>query len=187
MVTRAPGPIVRGALRAPASLYDGHLGWILGERFLLLTHVGRRSGRRYRTMLEVIGRDDARGELMVMAGLGRSAQWYRNLKASPASEVAVGRRRFVSTHRELEPHEAAAVLARYERRNRWLAPVLDRVLSALVGWRYDGSEDARRRLVAELPVIALAPVGSPLASTGTAGRSSLAPGKTAYPAESPVA
>lgn len=33
------------------------------------------------------------------------------------------------------------------------------VLSKLVGWRYDGSEDARRRLVEELPVIAFRRAG----------------------------
>jgi deazaflavin-dependent oxidoreductase (nitroreductase family) len=165
MHARAPGPIVLRALRAPANLYDWNMGWILGERFLLLTHLGRRSGRRYRTMLEVIGRDEATGEFMVMAGLGRSAQWYRNLKARPALEVAVGRRRFQPDHRELDQREAEMVLTRYESDNRWVTPVIDRVLSWLVGWHYDGSEQARRRLAAELPVIALRPVDGPSGST----------------------
>jgi deazaflavin-dependent oxidoreductase (nitroreductase family) len=125
MHARAPEPIVLQALRAPANLYDWDMGWILGERFLLLTRLGRRSGRRYRTMLEVIGRDEATGEFMVMAGLGRSTQWYRNLKATPALEVAVGRRRFQPDHRELVQREAERVLTRYESDNRWVTPVLD--------------------------------------------------------------
>jgi hypothetical protein len=47
----------RGALRyffAPVSLYRLHLGWLLGHRFLLLTHTGRRSGLRRQTVLEVM-------------------------------------------------------------------------------------------------------------------------------------
>jgi hypothetical protein len=51
----------------------------------------------------------------------------------------------------------AAVLAEYERRNRYLAPVLRRALSWLVGWRYDGTEAKRRQLVGELPMVALRP------------------------------
>lgn len=108
-------------------------------------------------MLEVIGDDRGSGELMVIAGLGRSAQWYRNLQAHEALEVAIGQQRFQPIHRELDAREAAEVLAGYEQRNRWLAPILNRVLSRLVGWRYDGSDAARRRLVSELPIIALRP------------------------------
>jgi deazaflavin-dependent oxidoreductase (nitroreductase family) len=148
---------VIGGLRAPAFLYDWNLGWLLGRRFLRLTHRGRRSGRSYRMMLEVIGEDRARHELFVMVGLGRSAQWYRNVVAGGAVEVAIGRERFSPTYRELESFEAVAVLANYERRNRLVTPVLRIVLSRLVGWRYDGSSLARERLVSERPILALRP------------------------------
>jgi deazaflavin-dependent oxidoreductase (nitroreductase family) len=152
-----PGPTARKLLRTPALLYRWNLGWLLGRRFLLLTHVGRRSGRRHETVLEVIARPPAQGEFMVLAGLGRSAQWYQNLQAAPAIEVAVGRRRFQPAHRTLGEDEAVAVLADYERRNRLAAPIVRRVLSRLVGWRYDGSDAARRRLVRELPIVAFGP------------------------------
>jgi deazaflavin-dependent oxidoreductase (nitroreductase family) len=89
-----PGPIGRRLLRAPGLLYDWHAGWLLGHRFLRLTHLGRRSGRRYRTMLEVVGTGQAPGEVVVVAGLGRSADWFRNLQAGRGVEVAIGRRRF---------------------------------------------------------------------------------------------
>ena len=68
-MTNRPGPIVRRLLRAPGLLYDWHAGWLLGHRFLRLTHLGRRSGRRYRTMLEVVGTGQAPGEVVVVAGL----------------------------------------------------------------------------------------------------------------------
>ena len=38
-----------------------------------------------------------------------------------------------------------------------MAPIVRRVLSRLLGWRYDGSEDARRRLVCQLPLVAFRP------------------------------
>jgi deazaflavin-dependent oxidoreductase (nitroreductase family) len=97
------------------------LGWLLGRRLLLLTHVGRRSGRRYRTVLEVIGTDPGTGEVIVLSGHGRSADWYRNRQAAPAVEVVVGRDRF-RPHGELGQAEAIAVLADYERRTRRLMP-----------------------------------------------------------------
>ncbi|HET9103675.1 MAG TPA: nitroreductase family deazaflavin-dependent oxidoreductase [Solirubrobacteraceae bacterium] len=142
------------ALRAPAALYDWHLGWLLGRRFLRLTHRGRHSGRCYRMMLEVIGTDRDRGEVFVMVGLGRRAQWYRNVAAGGAVEVAIGRDRFCPDYRELAPAEAAAVLADYERRHWVVAPVVRAVLSRVVGWRYDGRAEARERLVRERPILA---------------------------------
>lgn len=140
-------------LRAPAYLYDWGLGGVLGRRFMRLTHVGR----RYRTVLEVIGEDRAAGELFVMVGLGRSANWYRNVKAGHGLEIAIAQDRFCPAFRELEVAQAAEILAGYELRNRAIAPLLRRVLSWLVGWRYDGTPDARRRLVSELPVVAFRP------------------------------
>lgn len=157
MSSRSIRPWLIRALRAPAVLYDWKLGWLLGRRFLRLTHRGRRSGRCYQMMLEVIGSDRARREVFVMAGLGRRAQWYRNVIAGGAVEVAIGSERFRPEFRVLEPSEAAAVVADYERRNRMLAPVVRAVLSRLVGWRYDGGQLGRERLVSELPILAFRP------------------------------
>ena len=153
MTTRRLGPVARRLARLPGRLYDWDLGWLLGHRFLRLTHVGRRSGRTYRTVLEVVGRTDD-DEVVVVAGFGHSADWFRNISALPPVEVAIGRDRFRPTARVLPDEEAAAVLAGYERRNRLVAPVVRRVLGWLVGWEYDGSAAARARLVQELPFVA---------------------------------
>jgi deazaflavin-dependent oxidoreductase (nitroreductase family) len=160
-----PGPVIRLILRAPARLYDHDLGWLLGKRFLCLTHVGRKSGRRYRTVLEVIGTKQAAGEVMVIAGMGPSADWYRNIQANPAIEVVVGRSRFAPIHRALDETEAAAVVQEYERSNRWVLPVIRTVLSKLLGWCY-GSETARIHLVRSLPIVAFRPRREPGSSAG---------------------
>jgi deazaflavin-dependent oxidoreductase (nitroreductase family) len=149
----------RTFFRAPLKLYDWHLGWLLGHRFLCLTHQGRRSGRRYRTVLEVIGHDRTRGELIVMAGFGPTSDWYRNILAHPAIEIAVGRERFAPTQRILSEPEAEATLAGYERRNWIMAPIVRRTLGRLAGERYDGTAAARARLVRRLPMVAFAPEG----------------------------
>ncbi len=123
---------------------------------MMLTHVGRRSGREYRTVLEVISFDGTSGEVVVVAGLGRSADWYRNIQAHQPIEVAIGHDRFRPVARDLDEAEAAAALADYERRNWWVAPLIRRMLTWLVGWRYGGSDSARRKLV-RLPVVAFRP------------------------------
>ncbi|MFK0244116.1 nitroreductase family deazaflavin-dependent oxidoreductase [Amycolatopsis azurea] len=152
-----PGRLLQALFRAPVWLYGHGLGGLLGNRFLCLTHLGRRSGRRYRTVLEVVGIDRDLGEVMVIAGLGRASDWFRNIQAQPAREVIVGRRRFTPAHRLLTESEAIAVMAGYERRNRVLLPVLRPVLRKLLGWTYDGTDVARRRLVRQLPIVAFRP------------------------------
>jgi len=147
-----PGRVMRLVFRLPVRLYEHNLGWLLGHRFLCLTHTGRRSGRTYRTVLEVIG-TNAPDEVVAIAGLGAAADWYRNIQATPATELVVGHRRYVPTHRRLDEAEAVAVVAQYEHRNRWVGPVIRPVLSNLLGWRYDGSPAARLRLVRQLPVV----------------------------------
>lgn len=158
MTSHRPGPALRRLLRIPSLLYDWHAGWLLGGRFLRLTHIGRRTGRTHHTVLEVVGELD--GEVVVMAGTGRRADWYRNLETGLPVEVTIGRRRFAASHRTLDDAEASDLIADYERRNRLVAPIVRRVLSWLVGWRYDGGDEARRRLVRQLPLVGFRPAAN---------------------------
>ncbi|WP_250557011.1 nitroreductase family deazaflavin-dependent oxidoreductase [Pseudonocardia lacus] len=146
---------LRSAFRVPDRLYRHGWGFLLGRRFLRLVHVGRRSGRRYATVLEVVAFDPAVSEYVVVSGFGRRADWLRNIEAGGPVEVTVGRATFPVEHRVLGTDEALGVFADYERRHRALGPVLRRVLSWLLGWRYDGTPDARRRLAEQLPLVGL--------------------------------
>lgn len=148
-----PGRVLRAVFRAPVWLYDHRLGWLLGRRFLCLTHLGRRSGRTYRTVLEVVGVRD--GKYFVVAGSGAGADWFRNIRARPPVGVVVGTRRFVPRHRVLGEAEAVEVFARYEHRNRWVRPVLHHLLGKLLGRPYDGSAAARARMARQLPIVGL--------------------------------
>jgi len=151
----APGPILKLVLRAPVGLYDVGAGRLFGHRFLLLTHRGRRSGRLYRTMLEVVQWDGGQREALVMSGFGPRSSWLLNVLAGGAEEIRIGGSRFRPEVRRLEPGEAAVAMEAYERRNRLLAPLVRAILSRLAGFRYDGSPAARRRLVEALPLIGL--------------------------------
>ncbi|WP_037347194.1 nitroreductase family deazaflavin-dependent oxidoreductase [Sciscionella sediminilitoris] len=149
-------PRLMRLLQVLGSLYDHEFGWLLGQRFLRLSHTGRRSGRCYRVMLEVIGIDREAGEIYVLAGLGPKTDWYRNVLAAPA-RIDLGAARLEVRAHPVDPVRAAGILNRYEYRNRMLAPIVRRGLSWVIGWRYDGSEAARHRLLAECPVVAFRP------------------------------
>lgn len=157
MAASRPSGTLRRLLQAPAYLYRWRLGWLLGHRFLLLVHLGRRSGTRHCTVLEVVEYRPETREAVVISAFGRNADWLRNIEAAPHPEVVIGSQRFTAVHRRLEADEAERVLAGYERRNRLAAPIIRGVLSRLLGWRYDGSAEHRRRLAAQLPFVAFRP------------------------------
>jgi deazaflavin-dependent oxidoreductase (nitroreductase family) len=152
-----PAGLLRGLLRSPALLYHARLGFLLGHRFLLLVTIGRRTGQRRETMLEVMRYDRRTREVTVMAGWGSRTAWLHNVEAGLAQEVRIGRERYVPAYRVLEVDEAEAILAEYERSNRLAGPLVRRVLGGLLGWPYDGSPGARRRAVEQLRMVAFRP------------------------------
>jgi deazaflavin-dependent oxidoreductase (nitroreductase family) len=141
-------------LGLPRHLYRHGCGWLLGRRFLQLTHTGRRSGRTHTTVLEVVRLDRDSEEVMVVSGFGPGSDWLRNIRANGRAEISIGRESFAASFRMVPVDEATTVLGDYERRNRHAAPVIRFVLSHLLGWRYDGSPEARRRAAEALPVVA---------------------------------
>jgi deazaflavin-dependent oxidoreductase (nitroreductase family) len=66
------------------------LGWMLNiwpagfGRIMVITHTGRKSGRRRRTPLNYAEVD---GEIYCTAGFGHISDWHRNMMANPAVEV----------------------------------------------------------------------------------------------------
>ena len=143
--------------RVPVYLYRWRLGWLFGHRLLLLTHTGRRTGRRRQTVLEVVEYRKEGTEVVVVNGFGPDSDWLRNIKAKPDEEVIVGWQHFAASHRFPGEEEAMNVIQRYEHRNRLIAPVVRAGLSWLLGWPYRGGESDRRRLVWQLPLLAFRP------------------------------
>ncbi len=152
-----PAGILRLVFRLPTYLYRYRFGWLLGHRFLLLTHRGRKTGRVHQTVLEVIAYDSATRESIVLSGWGERADWYRNIKSSPALEVQSGRQRYVPSQRFLAPEESHARISDYARRH----PLAFRFLVKAFGFGYplDGTEATRRRLAEYLRLVAFRPAG----------------------------
>ena len=129
-------PILRTLLGAPRILYRCRLGWLLGHRFLLLTHRGRQSGRLFQTIVEVVRHDKETRESIVVAGWGEKTDWYQNLQANGAVEIDIAGKRYEPLTRFLEPTEVYRELQAYLLRNGWARTVTTR----LYGLRLDGTD-----------------------------------------------
>lgn len=81
----------RALVRAPITLYRHDLGWIFGQRILMLEHTGCRSGQARFACLEVVGRPGPE-RIIIVSGFGERAEWYRNLLADPNGERPMSQR-----------------------------------------------------------------------------------------------
>jgi len=147
---------LRLLLRLPIWIYRAHLGWLLGDRFLLLIHRGRKSGLPRQTVLEVVHHDKASGTYMIISGWGEQADWCRNIQHDPRVRVRVGRRRFPATAVRLSVDEAAREVAGYARRH----PLTYRQLAGLLIGQLTGTEADYQAMARSMPMFALRPAGT---------------------------
>ena len=129
-----PTGLRRALLRAPILLYRLRLGRLLGSRFVLINHTGRRTGRPRQTVVEVV--DQSAESLTVAAGFGTGSDWYRNLVAQPAASVVHGGRVTAVTAMPMQAEQAAQAMLAYARRH----PRAARGLARVMGFTVDGSD-----------------------------------------------
>lgn len=142
-----------GVFRLPLHLYRRGWGRVLGRTFVLLVHVGRKTGKPHETVAMVLGDDTETGRLALCSAWGPDADWIRNLHAGPAKEVRIGRECFVPQHRFLTEDEAVAIGIAFRRRH----PYRLWLLSTLLGWGDLRRDNALREFVREHPFVALWP------------------------------
>jgi deazaflavin-dependent oxidoreductase (nitroreductase family) len=146
--------LLRVALWLPTWLYRAHLGWLLGNRFLMLTHIGRKSGLPRRVVLEVVRHDKATDTYIIASGWGENADWLRNIQQTPAVIITTGCRRMAARAMRLSVDEAERELRDYARRH----PIPFRTLVCLlVGQHVKETEENFQFLAQSLPVVALLP------------------------------
>ena len=136
--------------RLPIGLYRLGLGGLLGRRFLLLEHIGRKTGRRRQNVLEVIRYDPEGPTFYVASGFGRRSHWFRNIQVHPQVTIQVGRTRYPALARVLDTDRAARVLMDYARAH----PLAFRTLTRLLGIPVPRTMDDFRRLAEAIPVVA---------------------------------
>jgi deazaflavin-dependent oxidoreductase (nitroreductase family) len=148
-----PRGLARLAFRLPIWLYRLGMGGLLGTRFLLLTHTGRKSGRERQAVLEVVRYDQETTTFIVAAGFGPQSDWYRNICVNPQVIVGCGRHRWEMTARLLPPGQAGDEMIDYAQRH----PLALGELARFMGYHLDGSQADIRLLGEALPMVAFQP------------------------------
>ena len=146
----SPRGFERLLFRAPIGLYRIGLGFVLGQRFLMLEHEGRHSHETRRTVLEVVVNDaDA---AYVAAGWGAEAQWLKNIRANPSVVVYLGSRRFETVAEIVGPAAAGELMQRYAEEH-------PKTLVRLGGFMLDDpagtAEEVASQLAATIPMVRL--------------------------------
>lgn len=157
---RKPGGLLRWGLRLPIWLYRLHLGRLLGGRFLLLTHTGRKSGQPHQTVIEVVHHDPESDTYVVAAAWGEKSDWFRNVMHNPKVKITVGGRDLAAQAERLSVEEGTGELLQYAQHY----PRAFREITRLVtGQALTGTAENCRRLAESMPIVAFRP-------TNTAGR-----------------
>lgn len=136
LFARAGGRLLRSRrlVRAPVWIYKARAGAVFGSRFVMVEHIGRKSGAPRHAVLEVVDHSNP-DSYVVASGFGRKAQWFRNIQANPRVRVYAGSRApRPATARVLGQDETDRTLAAYRGRHPQLwermRPVLEQTLGA---------------------------------------------------------
>lgn len=120
--------------KLPLFLYRLRLGWLLGKRFMQLTHVGRRSGQVRKTVLAVLRFDEKTKEIYAVSAW-KGSDWYYNIQASPALQVETGLVHYAPVQRTLSPEEITETFLQYRQQH----PIFSRLICRIPGWKWDST------------------------------------------------
>ncbi|MFZ5909159.1 MAG: nitroreductase family deazaflavin-dependent oxidoreductase [Chloroflexota bacterium] len=136
--------------RAPIWFYRMGLGGLLGKRFLLLNHVGRKSGQSRQAVIEVVKIDAQTDTYYSVSGFGEKAHWFQNIMHTPDVDIQVGGRKMSAHAERLSMGDGEAILADYAYHH----PTALRELSKILNIPYDGSPESVHAMARALPVVA---------------------------------
>jgi deazaflavin-dependent oxidoreductase (nitroreductase family) len=155
IVDHPPGKILRFGLRLPIWLYHMKLGWLLGNRFLMVTHRGRKSGLLHETVIEVVQHDKETDTYYVVSGWGEKSDWYRNIQKSPDVTVHVGGRKFQAYAKFIPLAKAIEIMEAYAHDH---SLAFGELSSLFLGEHMKPGRDAAQRLAEKMPMVAIHPV-----------------------------
>ena len=146
-----PKGVSRFFYRLPIFVYRIGLGRLMGSRFLLLEHTGRKSGKLRRNVLEVVRWDKAAGTVYVVSAWGDKSDWLRNVRANPAVAIEVAGTRYSAKAIPLSREDSERELLDYAQRY----PRAAKELSRLLGYRLDGTPEDFASLAEQMTIVAL--------------------------------
>jgi deazaflavin-dependent oxidoreductase (nitroreductase family) len=113
---KPPSGLMRVFARAPIGFYRVGLGWVFGGRFLMLTHIGRVTGKQRNVVLEVVRNDAPDDAFYVASGWGERSDWLLNIQKEPNVNVHFKRRSFPAVAERLSVEDAELEILDYGRR-----------------------------------------------------------------------
>lgn len=152
-IGRPPEPegLVRWLARLPVGLYRLGLGWLLGGRFIRVTHTGRKSGKARQVVLEVMRHDPESDTYYVASGWGEKSDWYLNVMKNPSVKIQIGRRKTRAVAERVSAARGEQEMLRYARSY----PGTLRSLARFMGYEYGGTEEEARQLGQMVPIVAI--------------------------------
>ncbi len=150
--TRKPPAFISQFFKLPLFFYHLGLGEIFGKRFMMLRHIGRKSGKAYESVLAVVGFDPKTQEIKAVSPWS-SSNWFRNIQASPAVEVQTAGMRYAPQQRFLSPEEIASAFLEFRRQY----PVFSRMVARIPGWNIDSTYEEFLELARTLRGVAFTP------------------------------
>ncbi len=135
--------------RMPIYFFKMGLGGLFGERFLLLTHRGRKSGEARFVALEVVHKDDE--NYYIISGFGTKSQWFKNITHDPRVKFQVKKKKYETEAKRISVEQAAEILQHYTKAH----PAAMEQLAKLMGFNYTGSKEDLQKMAEMLPAFAL--------------------------------
>ena len=156
LTQKKPAGLLRALFRAPIWLYRWNLGWIMGGRFLLLTHTGRKTGLPRQTVIEVVSQDEATSTYYVAAAWRDRSDWYRNIQQNPAVGVQVRNHRFEARAEQISVTEGEEKLWDYAQEHRI---AFGELVTLMLGERLPADKETCRKVAESVPLISITPTG----------------------------
>jgi deazaflavin-dependent oxidoreductase (nitroreductase family) len=154
-IGKRPNRLLRLIFRFPVLVYKIGLGWLFGRRFLMLTHIGRKSGLKRQVVLEVLYHNQTSGEYYILSGWGDKSDWFMNIQKNPEVVVNFGGERFEAIAFQMTSEDAENVISKYAYQH----PKAFRILSKrILGVELAATKTSFEKLAAYLPVICLQPI-----------------------------
>jgi deazaflavin-dependent oxidoreductase (nitroreductase family) len=147
-----PKGFSRFLYRLPILVYRAGLGGLLGKRFLLLEHIGRKSGLIRKAVLEVIRYDEFQDVYYVVSAFGDRSDWYRNIIKNPDVRIQVGRMWRMAHAQVLASDRSEKEILSYAKRN----PKIFRALAErLLGYEVGESDQDLIHLARQFIVVSI--------------------------------
>ena len=139
--------------RMPIWIFKLGFGWLFGNRALLLSHTGRKTGEKRQTVLEIVQGSSDNQSYTVVSGFGPKSHWYKNISHNPFVNIQVGSKKIAAVAHQLESEQKEKIFLEYI--NKY--PQGFRFLANLVGYEIEHTPEGYRGFARQIPMIQFVP------------------------------